>query len=205
LSSLTSHLNQISILFKFKLDVCCIFFFTYCFWQSKFKKRYTQHLIDLNLLTTFQSFLHFCIPFWLNLMIKIPKYLHCNNLSRVSLTVKTWNMWFHILHTGLGCLNPLSTICQLYCGGTTSFLLKIKELCEGQFKILWIMGILTSLFNNTYMHDSCGGYFYWLKQDLSIVRKPMIVIKSLTNFITVYYCRVLLSTLHMLIGLHIIL
>jgi hypothetical protein len=28
--------------------------------------------------------------------------------------------------------------------------------------------------------------------------KPMIVIKSLTNFITVYYCRVLLSTLHML-------
>jgi hypothetical protein len=60
------------------------------------------------------------------------------------------------------------------------------------------MGILTSLFNNTYMHDSCGGYFYWLKQDLSIVRKPLIVIKSLTNFITVYYCRVLLSTLHML-------
>ena len=73
--------------------------------KSKFKKRYNKHLIDQNLPTTFQSFLHFCIPFWLNLMIKIPKYLHCNNLSRVS------------LHTGLGCLNPLSTICQLYCGG----------------------------------------------------------------------------------------
>ena len=67
----------------------------------------------------------------------------------------------------------------------TSFLLKIKEFLWRLISNIMNYGYLMSLFSKACMYDSCSGYFYWLKQDLSIVREPLIVIKSVTNFINV--------------------